>query len=150
MIKTIAKEHSFLLLDLNNRVFAQSQYPIGRAWTLQQIEDSLTMGVFGFAKWHENKILAYIFLRDLGGAWEIEFLATDPAHRKQGLMQELMAFVELKLPKETDLWLEVHEKNLPAQRFYERNGFCKVGERPSYYYDGGGAVLFSKPAKAIK
>jgi len=42
-----------------------------------------------------------------------------------------------------EVWLEVHEENRAAIRFYERHGFVKVSRRSNYYPDGKAALNYN-------
>lgn len=42
----------------------------------------------------------------------------------------------------TKWWLEVHEKNLAAQKIYLKVGFEQVSIRKNYYPDGGSALIY--------
>lgn len=39
-------------------------------------------------------------------------------------------------------WLEVHEKNLAAQKIYLKVGFEQISLRKNYYPDGGSALIY--------
>lgn len=66
---------------------------------------------------------------------EVLTLATDPAHRRQGLASALLARFEAEArARGADrAVLEVAEDNVPARALYEGHGYREVGRRPAYY-----------------
>ncbi len=65
-------------------------------------------------------------------------LAVHPDHWGQGLARQGLAhLMELALKNDmNEVWLEVRESNLRAQRLYLKNGFALVGRRRAYYPAG--------------
>jgi [ribosomal protein S18]-alanine N-acetyltransferase len=69
----------------------------------------------------------------------IATFAVDPAYRRQGIAQRLLAHTlidGLKSGGEKG-FLEVREGNLAARRLYEKFGFENIGIRKKYYKDNG-------------
>jgi len=69
----------------------------------------------------------------------IATFAVDPAYRRQGIAQKLLAHTlinGLKSGGEKG-FLEVREGNLPARSLYEKFGFENIGIRKKYYKDNG-------------
>ena len=91
----------------------------------------------------EAKLAAFVLFREVGAVREITFLATAPDARGRGLMGALIHHMIKELPSFGQIWLEVHERNEPARKFYEKMRFAEVGRRPRYYSDGGGAILYN-------
>ncbi|MCE3009624.1 MAG: GNAT family N-acetyltransferase [Proteobacteria bacterium] len=88
----------------------------------------------------EGFILSMVTFQDLLSDGEVLILATHPSARGKGFARKLLqALTDAKQYKR--LWLEVHEKNEGALRFYQSLGFLQVGQRPTYYRDGGTALL---------
>ena len=77
---------------------------------------------------------------------ELQRIAVDPAYRRRGLADELLAAVESRAAADgaTRLLLEVREDNTTATAFYESRGFVEVGRRRGYYRDGAVAVVLGK------
>ena len=80
------------------------------------------------------------------GAFHLLNLATHRDHLRQGigralLIELLERSVDLGAPRAT---LEVRPENLPAIRLYESAGFTRIGERRSFYPDGGSALLMQR------
>jgi ribosomal-protein-alanine N-acetyltransferase len=92
-------------------------------------------------------IVAFACLRDAVDAWEISILATHQDYHGQGCMQALLEDLVRKFGGERHFWLEVHEKNVAAQKLYEKMGFQHDGHRGGYYSDGSSALLYSLPKK---
>jgi ribosomal protein S18 acetylase RimI-like enzyme len=123
-------------------VHALSLEPIGSKWTAQQIADECGKG--GVASCLQNgQIASFILFQTRVEAWEIELLATAPDARGQGRMSGLIQYLLGLVPANTEIWLEVHEANSTARRLYAKMGFKEIGRRPSYYADGGAAILYN-------
>lgn len=96
----------------------------------------------------DSEIAAFVCFRDAVDAWEISILATEQHHQKQGAMQALLQGLIDRFGSERHFWLEVHEKNVPAQKLYEKMGFQQDARRGGYYSDGSAALLYSLPKKS--
>ena len=72
---------------------------------------------------------------------EILNLAVDPQHRRAGVARALIE--PLMKAIRGDIFLEVRESNVTAQRFYQAIGFEEVSRRPAYYQapPEGGIVM---------
>ena len=116
--------------------------PTGPHWTGSQTAEECREAN-GWVSLCADRLDAFILYRDQGAAWEISFLTTSPAARSQGLMRDLIVKMKADLPADKEIWLEVHELNLPARRLYEKAGFQKTGQRSRYYSDGGAAILYT-------
>ena len=66
---------------------------------------------------------------------EVLTLATDPAHRRQGLAWALLAAFEGEAHARgaARAFLEVAEDNTRGRALYDRAGYREVGRRPRYY-----------------
>ena len=102
----------------------------------------------GFAEWlelNENAVIFGTFLGDrligfANGSYAFEEgellnIAVEEEYRRQGIAQTLFNtlfqhFTDMGVEK---IFLEVREKNTPAVKFYEKNGFEQVGVRKNYY-----------------
>lgn len=91
----------------------------------------------------EGEIKAFICLRDLFQAWDLTIVATLKTAHRQGYMRELMNFIIAKYAVDRQLWLEVHQDNFGAQKFYQAVGFKHSGTRGGYYSDGSAALLYT-------
>lgn len=94
----------------------------------------------------EGEALAgFILYREMPTAWEISLVASHPQFRRRGYMERLFDHIIAAKGQERELWLEVHEENVAAQKLYEKLGFREVRRRPRYYKDGATAILYSRP-----
>jgi ribosomal-protein-alanine N-acetyltransferase len=93
----------------------------------------------------ENRIEAFVCVRDAADAWELSVLATRKNCEGQGHMKTLLRAIISEYGHQRQLWLEVHEKNGAARKLYEKCGFESQGRRPSYYRDGAAAILYTRP-----
>lgn len=91
-----------------------------------------------------TNLAGFVLYRELDRAWEISLVASHPKFRRQGLMEKLFAYLIAAKGQERELWLEVHEENVAAQKLYEKLGFKEVRRRPRYYKDGGSAILYTR------
>lgn len=114
-----------------------------RPWTelslSEEIRDAKSLALM-----EGNQILAFVFFRELAEEIEISWLATDPVEWGRGRMGALLRALFDAYGHRRDVWLEVHESNLPAQKLYEKLGFKRTGKRPRYYHDGASALLYTK------
>jgi [ribosomal protein S18]-alanine N-acetyltransferase len=83
---------------------------------------------------------AFVLGRVIWDEAEILTVATDPAHRRQGLARTALAgfLGQARGKGATTCFLEVAEDNAVAKALYHAAGFVPVGERPGYYaaHDG--------------
>ena len=109
------------------------------------------------AQWEVRDYLAYDFVVAVSGdriagfavarpltegEGELLNLAVDPAFRRRGIGQRLVA--ELTSSYTGTLWLEVRESNEAARKLYRTLGFCDAGRRPEYYRDWGESAIVMK------
>jgi ribosomal-protein-alanine N-acetyltransferase len=102
-----------------------------RPWTAEEFAGLLAGRgalLFGDAR-------AVLLARVVADEAEILTLATDPAHRRQGLASALLArfHAEALVRGATRAFLEVAEDNAPARALYSAAGYAEVGRRPAYY-----------------
>lgn len=65
-----------------------------------------------------------------GGEVWLKKLYVDPQAQNQGVGRLLLAEIMVRFPYSDSVKLYVNRANLPAQRFYERQGFTCIGEAP--------------------
>ncbi|HET7196448.1 MAG TPA: ribosomal protein S18-alanine N-acetyltransferase [Nocardioides sp.] len=77
---------------------------------------------------------------------ELQRIAVDPFHRRDGLATQLLDGVVALARDEGAgrLLLEVREDNHGALAFYAARGFVEIDRRPRYYRDGGTAVVMRR------
>jgi ribosomal-protein-alanine N-acetyltransferase len=92
----------------------------------------------------DGHAIGYALFRQVAGEAELLRLAVLPAVRRRGLAQRLLraGLRELHVAGCTAAFLEVSERNEPAVRLYEREGWRRDGRRPGYYPDGSAALLY--------
>lgn len=112
-------------------------------WSQSQVQAELQFGG-GVGVDRDGSLAAFILFRRNPFHYEITFLASDPALLRAGLMGGLLK-EWLEQVSESEVWLEVHEKNEPACHLYRKAGFREVGRRKAYYSDGAAAILFNFP-----
>ncbi len=91
----------------------------------------------------QGALTALILYRKLPHAWEISLVASHPRFRRKGHLQVLLNHLIAAKGQGIELWLEVHEENLAAQKLYEKLGFREAGRRAKYYKDLGTAILYT-------
>lgn len=123
---------------------SQAQSPIvGVSWTLDTILAELEGGccVFGAQRVASEPLEAFVAFNDLGKVLEILLIYSHKNAPGAG-QRALQALINAN-PQAEEIWLEVHEQNQAAIRFYERQGFVKVSQRSHYYPDGGAAFNYT-------
>lgn len=124
--------------ELEQKIFAD-------AWSEKEVESTVGQNHAFCAVAKENEqILGYFLCYFVIDEWEIARIAVSPDARRKGIGQMLFDYMlEVCSEKEiTRILLDVRESNLPAIRFYEKNGFVVDGVRKNFY---GGA----RPENAI-
>lgn len=133
--------------DLLALVLADGQQLVDTmdSWTpqkaLSEFKAAQALGVF-----EGNVLKSFLFFRQMDKVFEVTYIFTQSKYRSQGLAKSLLLeLVKLAQKQSMRIWLEVHHKNLAAQGLYSGLGFRQVGSRPSYYPDGGSALLLEIP-----
>lgn len=78
---------------------------------------------------------------------ELLKIAVARSNRRQGIATQLLQRLckHLRDCRVASLYLEVRQRNRPAQALYMRTGFVEVGLRPGYYLDPvDNALIFRK------
>ena len=109
-----------------------------RPWSAEEFEALLTSPHVHLIE-IEN---AFALLRIIVDEAEILTLATDPAHRRQGLARTLLAMSESDalIHGVKTIFLEVAETNAAARALYAGSGFEEKGRRKAYYQTPGGRI----------
>jgi [ribosomal protein S18]-alanine N-acetyltransferase len=81
---------------------------------------------------------------------ELQRIAVDPLHRRDGLATQLLdEVIVLARDEGADrLLLEVREDNSGAIAFYAARGFAEIDRRRRYYRDGGTAVVMQRSLRS--
>ncbi len=83
---------------------------------------------------------------------EIHKIAVHPQYRRQGIGLYLLghALEKLKENHVEKVFLEVREKNISAQKLYEKQDFIRVNVRKAYYSDGESAWIYQCKLNTLK
>jgi len=86
------------------------------------------------------------------GAWArsgyIPLIGVAPTHKGKGIGLALLQRAESFLShSSSDVFLLVSDFNTPAQRFYERHGYTRVGALPDYILPGVTEYIYWKRLK---
>ena len=86
---------------------------------------------------------AFVLIRHVADEAEILTLATDPAHRRQGLARTVLTTAQSAAQQAEirSIFLEVAEDNTAACALYRQAGYHQVGRRPGYYMPKDGAAI---------
>ncbi|WP_101067679.1 GNAT family N-acetyltransferase [Roseovarius salinarum] len=128
---------------LHARAFAGE----GRGWRAPEFRALLdSVGVFA-----TGDARAFALGRVAGDEAELLTLATDPAHRRQGLGRARLADYEAEARQRgaRHAFLEVAGDNAAACMLYRAAGYAEAGRRPAYYARPGGsradALILRRP-----
>jgi len=85
----------------------------------------------------DGKIVGMLVAWLLVDEAHIATIATHPDHRGQGIARNLLMYALRYMSKEGAVtsFLEVRERNIPAQEMYRKFGYEEVGRRKRYYKD---------------
>ena len=90
------------------------------------------------------KVIGYIFQRVTPGQTHIINMAIDLPYQHKGCGKFLLKKTLEKDSKDTNVFLEVKEANLPAIKLYSDFGFEEFNRKENYYSDGSGVIFMTK------
>jgi ribosomal-protein-alanine N-acetyltransferase len=95
----------------------------------------------------DGRVVGHAVTSTVADIAELQRIAVDPAYRRRGVAQELLAAVVQAARSGTAdrLLLEVREDNAGALAFYAAAGFVEIDRRPRYYRDGATAAVLRLP-----
>jgi len=106
---------------------------------------------FMFIALEDENVIGYIDAFNLNftrGGYIIEYMAVHKDYRRKGLGEKLLYIVEKKLKKEKArfMFLQTGDEDFykPANKFWQKCGFIKVGHVPDYYFEGSGIYYYHK------
>lgn len=134
-IKKINLEDLEVLENMERRCFPQEYY------SKKQLEDMIKNSLYQI---YSIDSKGYIIIMDNGIEIEILKIGVIEDFRKQKIGSKLLNYL---FDMEKEIFLEVRESNIIGQKFYENNGFIKIGKRKNYYKDGETAVLMKRDIK---
>ena len=104
-------------------------------WSEKEYGRILTTDLLMLAE-TEGEVAAFICAKHAAGEWELENIAVAPAFQRRGVAGKLLKVLidHMRQNHASTVFLEVRESNLPARRFYEKQGFNEVGRRRQYYH----------------
>ena len=94
----------------------------------------------------ENLIIGICVFQVVLDEAQINYFVVNHKFRKRGFGSHLMIYLIKRCEQSNikKLFLEVSQKNVSAQKFYDRFDFSTVGMRKNYYKDGSDALLKEK------
>ncbi len=94
----------------------------------------------------ENTVLGYIGISYVLDTADIISIVVSNKHTKMGIASKLLdnIFNTCKKLNISRIMLEVRTSNIPAQKLYEKNGFCKISVRKKYYDNIEDAYIYEK------
>jgi ribosomal-protein-alanine N-acetyltransferase len=100
--------------------------------------------IFGILR--SNFVIGICVLQVVLDEAQINYFAVRQKYRKRGLGSYLMNYLIMLCKKRNinKLLLEVSQKNIIAEKFYNKFNFSTVGIRRNYYKDGSDALLKEK------
>lgn len=112
-------------------------------WAAYEMSDSSKRAVSP----EDAKLIGYVGGWIVDGQVQVLKVATDPAYRRRGIAQELLAHIarDARDLGASEMTLEVRLSNTGAHAFYERLGLKRIGVRPRYYSDREDAVIYTGP-----
>ena len=119
------------LAALPERAFAPE-----RGWSAREFE---TLCASPYVTLHAREG-GFALVRTIGDETELLTLAVEPALRRRGIAERLIADW-LTDSAATTAFLEVAADNLPAQALYRKHGFTVSGRRKAYYARPGGPAV---------
>ena len=139
-VEAVSASCAAYLADLHARCFATP-------WSGADIASLLNLpGCLALACREGRDYQAMAMFRSAADEAELLTLATDPALRRQGLADRLLAAGEARLAERgiARVFLEVSEHNSGAHLLYRRAGYQEIGRRRGYYRDGTDAHVLEK------
>lgn len=111
---------------------AEDSFEFGSPLTLKQFEESQDKFLLALEDGQVIGFLSFTFFLDQG---DITNLAVVKKFQQKGVGRLLMLYFLEKMREccAGEVFLEVRESNVPAQKFYEQCGFKKISTRKSYY-----------------
>ena len=121
-------------IDAVHEIEVQSITP---PWTKQGFADALKNENACFYVAETDGVVGYCGLYFAADEGEITNVAVSSAWRKKGIADQILKAVisDGKDKNLTQIFLEVRQSNISAQKLYEKHGFASVGVRKNFYRD---------------
>lgn len=142
-VQKIESSDSAAVMKIWESIVAQSSFPIGGNWTSEKLDAELEMGSGLKLFTADGKDLAsFVLYRRALDLCEITLVGCDPRFWGKNVIDEIWRkFIEFESPRTKEVWLEVHQDNIPALGMYKRWGFSVTGRRLNYYGKNQDAIL---------
>ena len=113
----------------------ERQAPGVSHWSEREYERILSAELLLVAETGEA-IAGFLSAKHAAGEWELENIAVDAAFQRRGVGGQMLRYLinHVQQSGASTVFLEVRESNLPARRFYEKQGFVEAGRRRQYYH----------------
>jgi [ribosomal protein S18]-alanine N-acetyltransferase len=111
------------------------------AWSSNIVREELTGERRTAVVACDPEVVGYAVTALAGDTTDLQRVAVQPDHRRNGLAHALLATV---LPEQGRVLLEVSDRNDGALAFYATEGFTEIDRRPAYYRDGSDAVVMQR------
>ncbi len=147
-IKNMLSEISLRRLEMSDApavlaIYRSAGGPNFPIWSLEATQGELLMSPGGLGAFlSTGELVAFAIFHYNFDEIAITNVATRPDYQGQGIMSLLFKKMfenEGTMP----FWLEVHETNIKARKFYEKFSFREIGRRPKYYNDNTDAIMYS-------
>lgn len=105
------------------------------------------LGSPGFVVYEKNNtVMGYVIIDIIKNYAHLANIAVHPDYRRIRIGSILLDWCEQfgKKRGANALILEVREKNISAQRFYQKNGFYIKGVVPEYYIDDNAIIMLKQ------
>nr|WP_307775923.1 ribosomal protein S18-alanine N-acetyltransferase [uncultured Cetobacterium sp.] len=135
-IKIINKDDETIIkniISLEKEIFKESSY--SEKSIREMVESNLYLILVDWDK----ELKGYIIFHDSYDLFEIMKIAVSENYRGMDIGKKLLEkYFQLD---EKNIFLEVRESNIRAQKFYKKMKFQIVGKRKKYYSNGETAIL---------
>ena len=116
-------------------------------WTFRMLADTFfSENTVAIAAEEDGKVIGYAFAVLAGEDADLANIAVDPAYRRRGAAQALLARTEteVRAAGAKRMFLEVRVSNAPAMSLYLKAGYVGRYARPRYYGNGEDALVMEK------
>ena len=119
-----------------DQVAALEKLSFNDPWSVNSISSELNNSLaYWLVAVQDELVCGYVGSQTVMDETDMMNVAVHPDFRRQGIAEALVTTLihDLKAQGSRCLTLEVRASNIPAQKLYEKLGFCHVGTRPRYY-----------------
>lgn len=126
----------------------QIEQGLGWSWTPTRIAGQLQrLDGYGVLAIHQRQLAGFGLMRFGARRAHLLLLAVAPPHRRQGLGQRLLGWLEhlAQAMGNQEVTLELRATNQPARLFYQAQGYRAVARIPGYYQGREDALRMHRP-----